>query len=179
MPPGNRAFRPATEDAPTRSFDRPTVQSGCKNRPALRAWPPFAAPACPLSIAPPTPHPSPRPSHTPRRTVRPTIHHAGPATARFCQGSHGPIAWRRGEGGILHGRLSPQNMVGERFLGKVPRLFFHLPHCCNRRAQGGPLHRAHRNARPVADEPRSANRRCLPTNVSLVSAISSCRFVTI
>ena len=104
---------------------------------------------------------------------------AGPATARFCQGSHGPIAWRRGEGGILHGRPSPQNMVGERFLRKVPRLFFHLPHCCNRRAQGGPLHRAHRNARPVADEPRSASRRCLPTNVSLVSAISSCRFVTI
>ena len=91
----------------------------------------------------------------------PTIHHAGPATARFCQGSQGPIAWRRGEGGILHGRPSPQNMVGERFLGKVPRLFFHLPHCCNRRAQGGPLHRAHRNARMVAGEPRSASRRCL------------------
>ena len=83
----------------------------------------------------------------------------------FADYRHCPIAQRRGEGGILHGRPSPHNMVGEKFLGKVPRLFFHFPHCCNWRAGGGPLHRVPpRSARLVADEPRSASRRCLPTN---------------
>ena len=82
----------------------------------------------------------------------------------FADYRHCPITQRRGEGGILHGRPSPHNVVGEKFLGKVPRLFFHFPHCCHRRTRGRPLHRASRSVRPVANEPRYASWRCLPTN---------------
>ena len=85
----------------------------------------------------------------------------------FTDYRHCPIAQRRGEGGILHGRPSPHNMVGEKFLGKVPRLFFHFPLCCNRRAQKTEGHRSRTDtpmqsgcaglAKPEGDVPGSVS----------------------